>query len=262
MGNKPAPARGKKVVQAKVEQAAKTGVLNLEAQQLRAVPDAVLAIDKLTVLDMTLNRLEELPPGLSSLQRLKTLHLARNVLRSTAPVASLQRLHTLTLSGNTRLEAVELPPSLTELTMESCELTDVPLAVVQLSSLRVLTLNDNALDAIPDMDQLVALVELYLDDCRLSELPLSISSCTRLKLVSLRRNRLGPRAVTRDDQSIPEGLFTATAVDRINLEGNPLSQAQASDMAGVEAFLSRRLRTKEKGMQGGAILDHSLFGLT
>lgn len=62
-------------------------------------------------------------------------------------------------------------------------------------------------------------------------------------------------------QAISQKLFANSNVDSLELSGNILDKSELVQMAGVEAFLSRRENNKNKNIQGGALVTLSLCGL-
>ncbi|KAG6617723.1 uncharacterized protein IUM83_06386 [Phytophthora cinnamomi] len=84
--------------------------LDLSANQLRALPDAVFALRELATLDLQRNRLTALPVDVQQLAQLETLDVSHNQLAS-LPVPQLEtlsKLKTLRVAGNAQLvEALE-----------------------------------------------------------------------------------------------------------------------------------------------------------
>lgn len=62
-------------------------------------------------------------------------------------------------------------------------------------------------------------------------------------------------------QSISQALFTVSAVESLELAGNLLEKNELVAMAGVDVFLTRRQKHKNKNLQGGALLELSVCGL-
>lgn len=62
-------------------------------------------------------------------------------------------------------------------------------------------------------------------------------------------------------QSISRALFVDSAVNSLELAGNVLDKTDLMGMEGVESFLSRREKSKNKSLQGGGMLDLSVCGL-
>ena len=62
-------------------------------------------------------------------------------------------------------------------------------------------------------------------------------------------------------QAISRGIFADSVVESMELEGNILDKADLMKMEGVDAFLARRERNKNKNLQGGGMLTLSVCGL-
>lgn len=62
-------------------------------------------------------------------------------------------------------------------------------------------------------------------------------------------------------QAISQRLFADSSVETLELAGNILDKSELVQMEGVEAFLSRREKIKNKNLQGGALLTLSVCGL-
>ena len=272
MGNSNAaasPPKGKKVLLAKLATADKTGVLNLADQDLKPNSSIWLKISqdgllpKLKSLDISGNAIKGLPGELNMMTNLKSLHAARSTLQRTHDISSLNRLTQLNLDGNDLEVDVfgPLPTSLQKLSVAQNHFKTVPHVLSTLVNVIELNLGGNRIENTNGLGLLVALVDLNLDENALVEVSEDLGLLTNLRHLSLKLNKIGKSAVTREGQSIPEFLFVNTALDSIDLSNNPLlTKAMVMDFAGVDVFLERRKRTKDKAFQGGAMLDVSLFG--
>ena len=115
-------------------------------------------------------------------------------------------------------------------------------------TLQVLDLSSNGISLVSAaIGALAALVELVLDDNSIEVLPPECSQLVRLKTLSLRNNRItGDTVPSSEFQPLPKGLFTDTGLERLNLEGNPILRRQLLEFAGVDAWLERCSKTKQK----------------
>ncbi len=95
----------------------------------------------------------------------------------------------------------------------------------------------------------------------MQDLPLSIGLLVRLQYLSIKNNQLRATANSREGSSIPGALFISTSIERLDLAGNPLRQKEIMEFEGIDAFLARRKASKDKVIQGGGMIDSSLFGL-
>ena len=119
--------------------------LRLEGQQLEKLDPRARELVNLELLDLSRNRLSELP-DLRCLTRLVKLDLTGNRFKS-LPVwlASLSRLRQLKAGENLLTDVPNLPPHLEELYLGYNKLRRVPSLVPSLSKLRVLELSGNPL---------------------------------------------------------------------------------------------------------------------
>jgi hypothetical protein len=179
-------------------------------------------------------------------------------------MSALDKLQQLDLSQND-LEIdvlVALPVSLTILNLSANHFSAIPPAVVALVGLVELDLSGNRIESTTGLGSLVALVSLKLDNNLICELSDDMGGMVKLRSISLRHNRIQKKAFSREGQSIPASFFTNTAVDTILLADNAgLKKADVLDFAGVDAFLQRRKKSKDKSFQGGAMTDMELFGI-
>ena len=127
----------------------------------------------LEVLDIRLNRLEELPAGIGRCKNLRTLRVAHNNLKSLPP------------------ELIELNGVLTTLEAGHNNLKRLPACISKISSLKVLQCHSNGLLELPvDIGLLSNLEELTVKNNKLSQLPLSISALDKLGHISFHGNPL------------------------------------------------------------------------
>ena len=256
--------RGKSVLAEKVRRAGASGQLNVDAQNLKALPRALNDLPRLRVLSVQRNKLRELPDDLAArFPDLRTLAAGHNGLEALPDLGGLPRLAHLSCGYNAIATegVVSLPASLRRLEMPQNRLLAVPPAVLDCSALEVLDLSGNGIVELPEgVAALARLLELYLDENRLSEVPEALSLLQRLKVLSLKRNRIGAVG-SGGAQSIPAAVLSGTPVQALELEGNPLRKEQLMAFEGISDFSERRLRKIQKNMQGGAAVDFDFCGL-
>lgn len=168
--------------------------LNL-CQELTDFPREIFDLaDSLEVLDLTGNRLSDLPADLHRLTRLKVLFCSNNRFTHLPhAIGRCQALETVGLRSNriTRVDAQALPPSL-----------------------RSLVLTDNALEQLPEaLGDCAQLQKLMLAGNRLRGLPQSLARCERLELLRIASNRL---------QALPGWLLRMPRLAWLAYADNPL----------------------------------------
>ncbi|KAJ3373440.1 hypothetical protein GGF31_000873 [Allomyces arbusculus] len=183
-------------------------------------PDTVVAVD------LSQNRLTELPESIEQFSNLKRLSLARNQLASLP--ACLELLHEslawLDLTSNPIQGDTEQLPSLvvlavlrklTGLGLSECGLTSLPKAVLSLHRLVQLALFNNRLqDVPPAIGQLRRLVKLDLSSNRIRSLPSEIGSLRSLEWLNLSQNEL---------TKLPPDICGLKRLRELGLGGNQLS---------------------------------------
>eukprot|EP01041_Mallomonas_annulata_P009206 gene9206-19089_t len=270
MGNSSSSRSSSKVIEEKIKNASKTGVINFADQKLSSSSTiwgriGVELAGKLKTLDLSNNPIKELPAEVLLLTNLKSLHVNKCVLASLPALnVHLIQLKTLSLNknrlNNSSLQA--LPEVITSLDLSFNEFSSFPFVLTTLTQLIELNLDNNQLTTIIGIGSLISLVTLYINDNQLTELPIEISRLVKLKHISLKRNNLSIVSPISNTQSIPAEFLIQTSVEHISLDGNmKLKTAELMRYAGMDAFLERRKRTKDKHMTGGIAIDHTLFGL-
>ncbi|HEY1699962.1 MAG TPA: COR domain-containing protein [Trebonia sp.] len=201
-----------------IDDARRSGVLDLSGQNLASVPEWALQLSALRELKLDDNKLTELPPEIAGLPALEILDLSNNQLTSVpAELGELRELRSLDLSDNT--------------------LDGLPDGLSGLSRLHSLILDRNRLSLIPrPIPELTALEELWLEDNLLKELPAGIGRLRNLRQFRLSRNHLtslpeqicslGKLRTLRLDgnhlTTLPAGMEHLASLRRLTLDGNPL----------------------------------------
>ncbi|CAK4068547.1 unnamed protein product [Aphanomyces euteiches] len=253
---KDAKAITKKSVQAqKIERARATGILSLKGCKLKQIPADVFAIPTLHTLDLSQNAITELPPQITELTALKTLKVDGNQLVELPDLSALVKLTTLAADNNTLTRIGALAPNLTKLTLRGNKLTTLPESVCTLTALETLDVAQNAIRDIPNsIGECVQLKEFNIDSNKLQYVPSALTQCTKLTSFFARHNELGP-------QSFAPEFLHGSAVNVMQLEGNPLTKLDLEAMDGAQAFMERRKILKDKEIHGGLSTDVSLCGL-
>lgn len=292
MGNtQPHNKTGRKVVEQKLENAQKTGILSLSEHKLEACPNRVFEISKLTTLDLSKNKLKNLDPKISQLKLLKSLNVDHNKLApgSMAVVSSLSKLKTLSANNNLlgrpagstadttpavskqstkatlTLTALPetLPKGLKTILLSNNSLASIPRCIVEnksnpLKMLEKLDLSSNHLATLPEtIASLTGLTDINLDNNGIVCLPAAMGKLKKLKVLSLKGNHLSMGS----PQPLPKELWTDTLLIDLNLHGNPMTSTELNTFDGYDVFLLRRRKIKNKDILGGAMTDLEVCGL-
>jgi Leucine-rich repeat (LRR) protein len=263
--------KGKNVVESKLNMSLKTGVLNISEQDLKRNSSVwnKLANEeyaaKLTSINISKNNLKEVPIQILSLRRLKILNMSDCNISIIPGMEYYDQLVNLNISHNdipSDIKDIALPSSLTHCDASYNRFDNFPTFLINLTTIVELNLSNNHIILLDGIETLTSLTHLILDDNSIFDIPIEIGNLQKLKLLSLKRNKISRDAKTREGYSLPEQLFSETALDNLNLEGNrDLKKSDILEMPGVSIFLERRQKTKEKALHGGALTEYSLFGL-
>ena len=219
----------------------------------------------LKTIDISGNAVKALPVEFYAMVHLKILHASRCSIQRVSDLSTLDRLIQLDLDKNDLEVDVlgPLPASLSRLNLANNHFSGLPPTLNNLVNLAELNLSGNRIESVFGIGALVALQVLILDNNQIAEIPEDASNLVRLKQMSLKNNRLGKVSISNPEkQSIPASFFTQTQVDCITLTGNnDLKKSDVLGFNGVDIFIERRRKSKEKSLHGGAMTDFDLFGL-
>ncbi|KAE8707435.1 Diacylglycerol kinase 1 [Hibiscus syriacus] len=215
-------------------------------------PDEVLDLDKsVRTLDLTQNKLVEVPMEISKLVNMQRLILASNHIQGLPSVlGKLQSLKVMVLDGN---RITSLPDELGELarleklSISGNMLTSLPEAIGRLRNLSLLNVSSNKLKNLPEsVGSCSSLEELQANDNLIEELPESICNLVHLKSLSLNNNKV--------IQIPPKILKNCKALQNFSLHDNPISMSQFQQMDGFEEFEERRKKKFDKLLDSNIML--------
>jgi len=169
---------------------------------LTTFPEEIFNLsDSLEILNLTGNKLSELPADLHRLKHLKILFCSDNLF--------------------TRLpEALGQCEQLFFVGFKACRIVEVPARSLP-SRLRSLVLTDNRIESLPDeLGQLEHLQKLMLAGNRLQTLPESIAACHRLELVRIASNQI---------RRLPQWLLQMPSLAWLAFSGNPLNDIHTEE---------------------------------
>lgn len=181
--------------------------LNLRDNQIKTsgIPPELFKLDELTTLDLSHNKLKEVPEGLHAAKNLLVLNLSHNQIETipTTLFIHLTDLLFLDLSDN-KLET--LPPQTRRLAnLQTLNLANNPLELFQLRQL-------------PSLQNLEVL-NMRNTQRTLQNFPTSLDSLANLTELDLSQNQLS---------KIPECLYNITNIRRLNLSENEINELSTS----------------------------------
>ena len=185
----------------RLRQGALAGARRLDlACGLRAVPDEVLALaDTLEVLNLTGNRLTQLPHWLPRLRHLRVLFASDNLFAELPEVVGdCPALQVVGFKANqiAQVGGAALPPQLRWLILTDNQIAELPAELGQRPALEKLMLAGNRLTALPDsLADAPQLALLRLAANRLSAWPRWLMAMPRLAWLALAGNPASPRAL-------------------------------------------------------------------
>ncbi len=190
------------LAQLRAGELAGTRRLDLSCALTELPPEVFELADSLEVLNLSGNRLSDLPPDLPRLHKLKVLFCSDNRF-SRVP------------------EVVGACPSLSMVGFKANQLTELPAAALP-AQLRWLILTDNQLDVLPAaLGERPQLQKLALAGNRLRALPESLQQCQSLGLLRISANRF---------EQIPTWLLKMPKLAWLALGGNPWGAARESEV--------------------------------
>eukprot|EP00124_Ichthyophonus_hoferi_P000312 Ihof_evm8s11 gene=Ihof_evmTU8s11 len=211
----------------RLERTAQTGVFAFVGQGKKKIPEELWNTkDKLRTLDLSGNRLTNLPDKFCQFVNLRNLSLSNCTLVCLPDgIGDLVKLETLALNNN-RLKA--LPPSFSKLiNLKKLDLSDnefavFPVEICCLIKLDVLALSKNKLkDLSEDIVNLKAVTHIDLNNNQLTLIHPAVADLTRLKVLKVQNNKITL-------SGLPDVLFTLSPVHSLDLQGNPVAPDELS----------------------------------
>ncbi|XP_070673126.1 disease resistance protein RPV1-like isoform X2 [Malus domestica] len=207
-----------------------SGLYNLERLILKhclnlvEVHESIGHLEKLLVLNLK---------GCKNLMKLPILRSIQDLILSGCSKLEMKKLNLVSSKSwysvwswvsprkNTKLSSfslASLPRSLTSLSLDCCNISEIPSALTMLSSLEYLNLDGNPITSLPEsMNYLVKLRTLKGSECRnlttLPELPRSLTSLTLVRC---------------NISEIPSSLTMLSALKYLNLHGSPITSLPES----------------------------------
>ena len=178
--------------------------LDLSCELAEFPPEILDLADSLEVLNLTGNRLSDLPDDLPRLKKLRILFCSDNEFRHVPQVVGQCSGLSMVAFKSNRIEEVTALPS----------------------SLRWLILTDNRIGRLPpSIGKCLPLQKLMLAGNRLAALPDEMAACANLELVRLSANRF---------ESLPDWLLELPRLAWLAFAGNPLAAAPPVAAAAID----------------------------
>mmetsp|Transcript_16085 Transcript_16085/g.53939 ORF Transcript_16085/g.53939 Transcript_16085/m.53939 type:complete len:355 (-) Transcript_16085:1619-2683(-) len=180
--------------------------LRINSNQISLLPPELGNLRSLTRLDASMNRLTSIPSSISQLDELRILDVSRNLLPSLPDesLACLTSMSDLSLSSN-RLDQLPLTLAFMQdlkfLRANGNRISQLKRDIVLLPELTELHLSDNLLTSLPSNCWLKATNLEALDVCgnQLSSVPPEIGELTSLQVLGLARNANLSEGMTKED---------------------------------------------------------------
>lgn len=235
---------GNSAIKSHLETSQKTGVFQLTGKGLQEFPEELQRLTaNLRTVDVSNNKIEELPTSIGNFLQLKSLTLNSNKLTSLpSELSKLRKLETLSVNGNL---LQRLPPSLGQLralrtlNLAGNQIREFPLGLGTLRMLDLLDLSKNHIRAVPVEISALQAIEINLNQNQISEVCAEVSHCPRLKVLRLEENCL-------ELTSIPLSILNQSQVSLLSLEGNLFQVKRMRELEGYEQYMERFTATKKK----------------
>uniref|UniRef100_A0A1D1ZDC0 Protein lap4 n=1 Tax=Anthurium amnicola TaxID=1678845 RepID=A0A1D1ZDC0_9ARAE len=198
--------------------------LYLDKNSLRDLPEELLKLTKLEILDLSNNCISEFHPRLKfrRMRNLRSINLDNNVLSDITSITKLKTLRELRAINNL---LGSLTPDISKLTklrllyLDNNQLTSLPDSIGRLKSLCVLRLNNNNIGGLPAA--ICSLHQLQVLELRanlLSSLPENIKELENLAKLDISNNKL---------TSLPNELVKCSRLTHLNAHNNLLESIPA-----------------------------------
>lgn len=191
--------------------------------KLTILPDSIIQLTSLQILDFRNNKLKTLPQAIGNLKSLKKLYLGQNQLTILPDsITNLELLQILDLGGHIMLDCNNLTvlpesignlKSLQMLDLSNNKIESLPESITKLNLLQSLNLDCNKLVALPQaIGNLKSLEFLNLNSNELAILPNSIGNLKMLRFLNVRNNHL---------KTLPESIWRCKNLETLELSRNP-----------------------------------------
>jgi internalin A len=217
--------------------------LDLSWNDLTEIPEEILDLTNLKILQLENNKIQEIPSFLDRLNNLQEIQLHHNQIKDIPEsITNIHNLYRLNLNNN---QIRKIPESITNLTnlnylnLSNNQIEEIPGKLVNLINLKALHLSNNQIQEIPDtFDNLINLEELYLSNNQIEKVPERITELTNLRVLALYDNQIQeiPRSISNlgnltslsfgnnKIQRISEGIISLINLKSLVLYGNKITE--------------------------------------
>lgn len=227
-----------------IENSKKSRILQLKNFNIKIIPPGVEEICSiLRNLDLSQNKISELPPFMGKFAVLKQLHVSANRLTNLPDeIGNLKLLEVLDLAHNLLEEiptTISNCSSLTTIDISFNKFSAFPVPITQLGRLDRANLSDNSIASLPDEVENLNVTELDLSRNRLSDLNPNLSKCKKLKILRLDENCLEKEKFSRE-------LLEQSQISLLSVSGNLFLDKEFQTVPGYEAYEQRFTAIKRK----------------
>ncbi|KAJ3389875.1 hypothetical protein HDU92_000820 [Lobulomyces angularis] len=220
----------------RMERASKTGVLTLSGVKLKNFDSLQsFQLSLLKSLDISDNKLEKFDSIMKKWVNLKLLNASQNKFVDFTLICELPKLENLNVACN---KITSIPPqinylaNLKQLNVSNNEILLIPKELGLLPNLVTIDLSKNKIKVIPqEVGNLSSLEEMNFESNLISIVPVELSNLTKIKTFNFNNN---------DIKTIPKEIYLYTNCIGMELENNPVTRDELSEIPGYEKYISRR----------------------
>lgn len=232
-------------IQRHIDNARKSRILQLKSCGLKSLPQSLEELQEvIRNLELSQNKIKNLPPSIGHFSALKQLHLSDNFITALPDeIGLLKNLETLNLQSNklsTLPETIVGCSSLKALNISVNCFSYFPAAVCHMISLDTLNLSQNLITELPDEVSSLSASEVNLNQNRLNFLNAdALAKCQHLKILRLEENCLVKAEFTTN-------LLSKSSVSIICYSGNLFQEREFQDLPGYDEYQQRFTATRRK----------------
>ncbi|CAI4231686.1 unnamed protein product [Auanema sp. JU1783] len=233
------------VVQRHIENARKSRILQLKNTGIKKLPDALQQVsDVIRNLDLSFNKICEIPSYIGQFSHLKQLHLGNNKLENLPEeIGSLKNLEVLSVQCNllsSLPSTLAACTSLKNINLSSNNFTSFPIELCQLLCIEMIDMSNNKITAVPKEISTCRATELNINQNRLAVLSAShLKECPNLKFLRVEENCLPKQQFTKD-------ILEDSNISIIAFAGNLFQDKEFQGLDGYDSYQDRYTATKRK----------------